>query len=201
MRYPYVGGIENRNMKKLLILLTVISVLSGCSNKKLSPSEAVEEYYAAFDSSNFERLISLVDDSLTIVEGEFLSTYNHDSFYQQFKWDSIFQPTYEVIRIEEESDHVIATVSSHSLRYEFLKNNPLTSKFKISLNSGKISRIELVGYEGADFEVWQKERDSLVKWVNTNHPELDGFVNDLTINGSKNYLKAIELYENRKDAL
>ena len=188
-------------MKKLLILLTVISVLSGCSNKKLSPSEAVEEYYAAFDSSNFERLISLVDDSLTIVEGEFVSTYNHDSFHQQFKWDSIFQPTYEVIRIEEESDHVIATVSSHSLRYEFLKNNPLISKFKISLNSGKISRIELVGYEGADFEVWQKERDSLVKWVNTNHPELDGFVNDLTINGSKNYLKAIELYENSKDAL
>lgn len=188
-------------MKKVLILFTIISVISGCSNKKLSPSETITEYYAAFDSSNFERLISLVDDSLTIVDGEFETTYSHDSFHQQFKWDSIFQTTYKVIKIEEVSNQVITTVASHSLRYEFLKNNPLTCIFKISLNSGKISRIELVGYEGGDFEVWQQERDSLVKWVNINHPELDGFINDLSMDGSKNYLKAIELYEKRKNAL
>ena len=188
-------------MIKALILFTVISVLSGCSSKKLSSSETVKEYYAAFNSSNFERLISQVDDSLTIVDGEFVTNYSHDSFRQHFKWDSIFQPTYEVVKIEKVSNQVIATVSSHSLRYEFLKNNPLTCIFEISLNSGKISRIELVGYEGADFEVWQQERDSLVKWVNINHPELDGFIHDLTMNGAKNYLRAIELYKNRKNAL
>lgn len=53
----------------------------------------------------------------------------------------------------------------------------------------------------ADWNIWQMERDSLVKWVSINHPELDGFIHDLTMNGAINYLKAIELYENSKDTL
>ena len=67
--------------------------------------------------------------------------------------------------------------------------------------SRKISKIEDFEYIGTDWEKWVNERDSLVRWINKNHPKLDGFVHDLTMKGAMNYVKAIELYQNDKKAL
>lgn len=72
---------------------------------------------------------------------------------------------------------------------------------KISFTSGKISKLEELECIGVDWNIWRKERDSLVSWVNKNHPELDGFINDMTMNGSINYLKAIDLNITYKNAL
>lgn len=77
----------------------------------------------------------------------------------------------------------------------------MTCQYKISFNSGKISKIEELECKDADWNIWQKKRDSLVSWTKKNHPELDGFINDMTMNGAINYLKAIELYETDKNAL
>ena len=74
-------------------------------------------------------------------------------------------------------------------------------KVKISFTSGKISRFEDLESVGTDWDVWGAKRDSLVSWIKMNHPELDGFVNDMTMNGSINYLKAIELYTADKSDL
>ncbi|WP_339629929.1 hypothetical protein [uncultured Maribacter sp.] len=100
----------------------------------------------------------------------------------------------------EKNNQVFATVASKSIKNEFLKNNPLKCKFKISFESGKISKIEDFEYLGTDWNSWQSQRDSLVNWISKNHPELDGFVNDMTKKGSVKYVKAIELYENDRKA-
>nr|WKN37832.1 hypothetical protein K4G66_03800 [Tunicatimonas sp. TK19036] len=188
-------------MKKYFILFSLITLLAGCSNEKLSRTEVVTKYYDAFNASDFSQLVPLITDSITIVEGDYVMPFSHSSFHEHFKWDSVFQPTYKIIELEEQNNQVIATVASSSKRYEFLKNNPLTCRFKISFNSDKITKLESLDCPGADWNVWQEERDSLVSWVNMNHPELDGFVHDLTMNGAINYRKAIELYVSRKDAL
>ncbi|WPP49957.1 hypothetical protein [Catalinimonas niigatensis] len=62
-------------------------------------------------------------------------------------------------------------------------------------------KLESLECLNADWNIWQTERDSLVNWTRNNHPKLDGFIHDLTMDGAINYLKAIELYEKRKDAL
>ena len=69
--------------------------------------------------------------------------------------------------------------------------------YKISFNNGKISKLEELECTGADWNIWQNEVNTLVNWVKKHHPELDGFIHDLTMEGAVKYLKAIELYDNR----
>lgn len=188
-------------MKKYLFLSLLLAFLSGCTDKKLSHAEVVTNYYEAFNASDYQQVKQCITDSITIVEGEYVMPYSRDSFHEQFKWDSIFQPTYEIIELQEQDNQIIATVASSSKRYAFLKNDPLTCQFQISFHSDKITRLVALDCPGADWSVWQTERDSLVSWIGANHPELDGFIHDLSMKGARNYLKAIELYQNRRGRL
>ncbi|MEP1489039.1 MAG: hypothetical protein ABJK28_11480 [Algibacter sp.] len=183
-------------MKHTFLILFILYSITGCNNQKLTHQETVTKYYKAFNSADFNEIKTVTSDSITIIGGDYIMPFTHDSFYEQFKWDSIFKPSYEIIELEEKDNQIIAFVASKSLRYEFLKNNPLTCKFKISFNSGKISKIEDLEFINVDWNIWQKERDSLASWINNNHPEFDGFIHDLTMKGAINYLKAIELYKN-----
>ncbi|WP_242203598.1 hypothetical protein [Aestuariivivens insulae] len=185
-------------MKNHLILLAIVFLLISCNHKKLSHLETVIKYYQAHDNSDFRIVKELICDSISMGEGDYSTLYSQNSFYELFKWDSIFQPTYKLINVEEANSGIIAIVSSGSLRYEFLKNNPLTCKYKFYFESDKISNIEVLECPNSDWVVWQRERDSLVNWTSIHHSELDGFIHNLTEEGALNYLKAIELYRNRK---
>ncbi|MBD0851909.1 hypothetical protein [Maribacter arenosus] len=188
-------------MKNTFFILFLLYFLTGCSDQKLTHQETVTKYYNARDAANYNELKTLINDSITIIAGDYVMPYSHDSFYEQFKWDSIFRPSYKIVELEEKNNQIIASVALNSVRNEFLKNNAMTCQYKISFNYGKISKIEELECKSADWNIWQKERDSLVSWIKKNHPELDGFINDMTMNGAMNYLKAIELYETDKNAL
>lgn len=103
------------------------------------------------------------------------------------------------MHMEETPEGVLATVASHSLRYAFLRNDPLVCTFKFRFETGKISQIDVLECPDADWDQWQQRRDSLVKWVHDRHPELDGFIHDLTLEGALRYQKAIQLYTSGKD--
>ena len=184
-------------MKRYVIPFFLLIFIIGCADNRLTPRELVTEYYDAFNSSDFNRINNVTADSVTIIDGDYVTPYTRESFYEQFKWDSTFRTTYQIVAMEEEGDQIIATVASGSKRYKFLKNDPLTCKFRISFNETEITKLESLGCPGADWNVWQTERDSLVNWTKKNNPELDGFIHDLSMKGAINYLKAIELYENR----
>ena len=183
-------------MKKILFVFILIAAAS-CT-KKSTHTEQVTAYYEGFKNSDYHQIKRTIADSLTIVEGDYTMAFTPESFYQQFKWDSVFKPVYEVVTLKNEDDHVVAMVSVHSLRFEFLKNNPLTCQHKFHFTSGKITSIENLDCVDANWEIWQQERDSLVSWVKVNHPELDGFINDLSMKGAKDYLDAIKLYRERQ---
>ncbi len=188
-------------MKNIFLILFFLYFVTGCNDQKLTHKEAVTTYYNALDTGNFNEIKKVISDSITIIGGDYVMLFNQDSFYEHYKWDSIFKTTYDILELEEKNNLVFSTVASKSIKNEFLKNNPLTCKFKISFESGKISKIEDFKYIGTDWDSWVNERDSLVSWISKNHPNLDGFVHDLTMRGSINYVKAIALYENHKKAL
>ncbi len=169
----------------------------ACAESEPTPIEKVTAYYEGFQKSDYKQIKQMIADSLTLTEGDFTMPFTPQSYYEQFKWDSVFKPVYKIVEVSNNDKHVVATVAVNSLRFEFLKNDPLICSHKFYFESGKISKIENLDCGDANWAVWQKERDSLVSWVKSNHPELDGFINDLSMNGAINYLKAIALYQGR----
>ncbi|MFC4096489.1 hypothetical protein [Euzebyella saccharophila] len=136
-------------------------------------------------------------DTLIIVSGDFVTPYSHESFNEFFKWDSIFRSTYKIQGLKQENEKVLVTIRSESLKYKFLENNPLTTNFAISFTNGKISKIEDLGSDTANWALWQSKRDTLVNYIKKYRPELDGFINDMSMKGAQNYLKAIAHYQNQ----
>jgi hypothetical protein len=185
-------------MKKIYIIIVLISCFVGCGNQEATPIETVENYYQARTNGDYKELKKLVNDSVTIVAGDYIMPYDSAGFYEQFKWDSVFKPSYKVVELREEKSQVIAAVAINSLKHEFLKNNAMTCEYKISFSSGKISKIEELECKNADWMSWQQERDSLVNSINKNHPELNGFIYDMSMKGAQDYLKAMILYEKDK---
>jgi hypothetical protein len=187
-------------MKYTFIILFLVGILTSCGNQKQSHKKTVTTYYDAFDSGNFHDIKTLIHDSITIISGDYSTPYTHDSFYEFFKWDSIFKPSYDIVELAERNNNFFVTIAQRNTRNEFLKNNPLVFKIKVSFISEKISKLEEVEYIHVNWNEWNQKKDSLVNWIKINHPKLDGFVNDMTMKGSMDYVKAIELFEaNEKD--
>ena len=184
---------------KRILFLSVVCLIASCTEEKISKTEQITEYYQGFERSDYEQIKGTLANSLTITEGDYTMAFTPESYYGHFKWDSVFKPVYDVVVLENQGDKLVATVSVHSLRFEFLKNNPLTCRHRFHFDSGKITKIENLDCSNANWEIWQEERDALVNWVKLNHPELDGFIHDLSRKGAVNYVKAIELYKIRQE--
>lgn len=185
-------------MKNSLLILAIIVILTCCSKEKLSRKDVVTTYYKALDSGTYNRIKEVVNDSVTIVSGDYVMPFDKIGFYEFYKWDSIFDPSYEILELSEENDDIIVSIRQKNIRNSFLKNNPLQLKVKVSFASGKISKFKELDYIDVNWDTWNQTKDSLVSFIKTKHPKLDGFVNDMTMNGATNYLKAIELFENQK---
>jgi len=188
-------------MKNIFLVLLCIQFLNGCGQEKLTNKETVIRYFDARNAVDFEEVKRLINDSITVTEGDYVMPYSQDSYYEVFKWDSVFQTKYELVELQEIHEQIIVTIALTSIRNEFLQNSRMTCPFKISLESGKVSKIESLDCHDADWEVWQERVSSLVNWIEINHPELDGFIHDMTLTGARNYVKAIRLYEASKDDL
>ena len=124
--------------------------------------------------------------------------YSKEGFHEHFKWDSVFNPSYQLVKIEPKEDQYVTEISVSSSRFKFLNNDPLISKQRFYFKSGQINRIENVGFIGTDWQQWTAQKEALIGWIAIHHPELDGFINDLTMQGGIDYLQAIKLYHNRE---
>lgn len=184
-------------MKRRFIILLSALFIVGCTQNNTTHIEAAEKYFQARNSFQFDEIKKLIADSLTIVEGDHKMYYSQDSFYEIFKWDSIFQSSYEIVSLEEIDEHIIASIALSSIRNRFLKNDLMTCLYKLSFESGQIAKIESLDCHNADWETWENRVNKLVEWIALNHPELDGFIHDMSMKGAINYLEAITLYESK----
>lgn len=184
-------------MKKIAIIFILI-LFTDCTEKKSTISEQVTAYYDGFKIADFSQIKRTLADSLITIHGDYTTAFSHKSYYEKFKWDSVFKPVYKLVSIENQEKQAIATITVSSLKHKFLKNNSMTCRYKFYFKSEKISKIEELDCPNANWEIWGQKAESLVNWVQLNHPELDGFIYDLSMKGAIDYVHAINLYEQRQ---
>jgi hypothetical protein len=157
----------------------------------------LEDFFEGYYNNGFNSISNLLADSVTIRElPDYEMKYSRDEFRIFYEWDSVFQPTHR-FSVTGQTDTTIDYIEErYSIRFEFLQHNPLKLKQRIYFQQGKISVLETTEYLNFDLEKWTSKRDSLVLWIDKNHPELSGFIFDMTKEGAANYLKAIKLYKN-----
>ena len=186
------------NKTTVLLLLLTIGIIS-CRNpeKESDKLEIAKEFNIAIDDSNPLKTTELITERFTTIDDGFEQKYSGNEYAEWVKWDSVFEPTYEIFKIERENGIVKAKISKTDKRISFLHHEPIVTDEIIQFEGNKIKGINRTS-ASFDVEKFVKNRDELVNWITENHPELNGFLNDQTKSGGLNYLKAIELYKNKK---
>ncbi|WP_303318799.1 hypothetical protein Q4Q34_04910 [Flavivirga abyssicola] len=184
----------------ILFLLTIGFISCKNSEKEVDKLEIVKKYYEVLDKSNVSGIETLLTDSLLTRETEYdyEQTFSKKEYVEWLKWDSVFDPTYKILEIDQENGFVKAKISKTDKRISFLHKEPIVTNQVIRFENDKIISIETTKYVIFNDSVFVKTRDGLINWIDKIHPELNGFIHDQTKNGGMKYLKAIELYENKK---
>jgi len=189
-------------MNKIILLLAVTATLLGCktSEKEVDKLELAKRYYKFLDSSDASSMLTLLGDSIVIRESEdnYEERFSQKGYTDWLEWDAVFKPTYKIIEIEQDIDMVKAKISKIDKRLFFLHEEPMVWNEIIQFDNNKITRVERVKYEVFDISRFVKNREELVLWVDKNHPELNGFLEAQTKSVAMKYLKALELFQNKK---
>ncbi|WP_162623339.1 hypothetical protein [Confluentibacter sediminis] len=88
------------------------------STNNIDKLDIAKQYYKALDNSDDSAMTTLVSDSITIKESEtdYQEHFSQKGYLEWLKWDSVFDPTYELLEIVQENDIVKAKVSKTDKR-------------------------------------------------------------------------------------
>ncbi|UJH67934.1 hypothetical protein [Allomuricauda sp. SCSIO 65647] len=183
-----------------LWLLTIGFISCKKSEKQIDKLEIAKNYYEVLDQSNVSEMATLLADSLLTKETEYdyEQIFSLKEYIEWLKWDAVFEPTYEILEIEQEDGMVKARISKMDKRISFLHEEPIVTDQVIRFDNDKIASIETTEYVIFNDSTFVENRDSLLNWIDKNHPALNGFIHDQTEVGGIKYLKAIDLYKNEK---
>ncbi len=194
-------------MKKIIALLFLLTIgFVSCKtsekekNKETSKLEIAKQYYKALDNSDGSGIPNLLGDSIVVRENsdDYEERFSQKGYSEWLEWDSVFDPTYKILEIEEENQVVKAKISKIDKRILFLNEEPMVWYEIVRFDNNKIVQVERIEYEVFNVEKFLKNRDGLVNWIDKNHSELSGFLFPQTRSVGLKYLKAIEMYENGK---
>ena len=185
-------------MKKLIVLLLILVLgFASCKNseKQIDKIEISKQYFKGLSNSDYSKILSCLTDSIATIEGDYKITYSKKDYLELLKWDAVFNPNYKIIEIEEAGEMVKVKISKMDKRIAFLQEAPFITHQTIKFQKEKIISIET---EYLDFReaTWERNKNTLISWIDKNHPELNGFIHDQTESGGIKFLSAIELYKN-----
>ncbi|MCA0132749.1 hypothetical protein [Winogradskyella alexanderae] len=192
-------------MNRILIISLVLLVgFVSCKNaeKAVDKLKMAENYFEALNASNSSKMKDVLADSLiiTIPKYEYEVRYSKKDYLSNWlKWDSVFEPTYEVLEMNLHNGSVKAKVSKSDKRIFFFMQKPFLTNYSIRFENNKIIAVE---EEALNFDeaTWERNRTELLNWNKAHHPKLnlDHYINEQTASGGMKLLKAIEFYKNKE---
>ncbi|WP_430968946.1 hypothetical protein [Spongiimicrobium sp. 2-473A-2-J] len=182
-------------LKWALYLLFCLGLLSCSTKKQPSPTEIAQQYYRAMNQSDYEGVTELFLDSIRMIENGYDIVLSKEDYINWLQWDSVFKPTYKILKISEKNGKVQLHVSKSCRRTLFLNGEAVVNNELMTLRDRKIEQVEILNYVVFHDSLWDANRSKLLRWVDENRPELNGFLHDQSKTGGLNYLKAITLYE------
>ncbi len=191
-------------MKKIIrinsaFVLFSIFLFSCSPNVQEQHEKMVYNYFSAINDGCFSNVLKCVSDSVLISEFDYILAKSIYELQTNFQWDSVFEPYYEIIELTKVDKNMEAIISKTCKRIRFLHDSAIVYKVNIVFEKDRIKKMETFDYKVFNFEMWQARRDTLVDWINKNHPELSGFSTNQTLVGAQNYLKAINYIKQSRD--
>jgi hypothetical protein len=186
--------------KYKLVFFGMIFFLMSCQIKERStdPVGITQEYIEALNDADIDLAAEYISDNIVVSELNTVLLHTKEAWYELYRWDIEFSPEYKILEIYAQDGTIETVLSKACTRIDFLQDMPLIYKARFEFSDGKILRIDTYEYLEIDNEKWGPRKAALVEWIDENHPELAGFMIDQTAQGAKNYLVAIELYNQRK---
>ena len=182
-------------MKLKNVFKSMFAALMLFSCQTLDKEQLTRDYYQSLEDADFERVLSFQYDSVRVIESNYSTTYAPKDYVHWLQWDAVFRPTYTILDLEVTVEGVAVMISKDDPRIRFLNDKPLLTKERLTFKGDKIYSLNILEYVNLNNATWNAKREKLVGWINKNHPELDGFIYDQTLEGGLNYKKALKLYQ------
>ncbi|KJD35467.1 hypothetical protein PW52_10250 [Tamlana sedimentorum] len=191
-------------MHRILITISFISVFGFISCKNSTENGInlahAKRYIQGLNLSNKAQISDLISDSLTTV----IPAYNYKVAYSKpdylnnwLKWDSVFNPSYTILKIEAEADFVKVKVSKTDERINFFMGEPFITNEVFHFKNNKIVSIETT-YLNFNEDVWETNKSNFFNWIETHDPNLKNFMYNQTETGGIKLKRAIELYRQQQ---
>ncbi|MCL6274804.1 hypothetical protein M3P19_12350 [Muricauda sp. 2012CJ35-5] len=184
-------------MQKIILILVVVLLAFSCGSKKQEPAELklVKKYIQALNQSDYSTVISLFKDSVRMNELVYKSTFSKQQYYSLFQWDSVFKPTYTIEEIQWMDGYVEMKVAKKCERILFLNEEPIVTKEQVYFDEKGIKSVDIIEYIIFNDELWNTNREKLVTWTANNHPDIDGFLYDQSLEGGLKFKEAIYRFQ------
>jgi len=182
----------------LFLVCCCLSCKNSEKDKDTSTSvlELANKYYQALDSSDSLTMPTLLSDTIIIREDadDYEEQFSKEGYITWLKWESVFDPSYTILDIQEVNGTVTAKISKIDKRIAFLHEEPMIWSETITFDKDKIVNVTRTEYEVFNLPLFLENRAKLVQWIDENHPDLSGFLFPQNETKARMYLDAIRLY-------
>ncbi len=74
---------------KQISFLIITFLFASCAIKKVPKTEQVAKYFEGFKKSDYQEIKKVLSDTLIVAEGDYVTKFTTESYYEHFKWDSV----------------------------------------------------------------------------------------------------------------